>query len=150
MWGGLISLLLVELGCNKEHKKQAMSDVQVWLMGWGMTWQVFDSITYYRLQESSPHTEYNCSVLAGHCQVPEHAQGSYLWNQLRLWHMRLHGQLRDAAGAGCVSPDFLSILSPLFLLVIYSSASCPLDSCEAFCNSGCQETVYCLLTELSG
>jgi hypothetical protein len=64
--------------------------------------------------------------------------------------MRLHGQLRDAAGAGCVSPDFLSILSPLFFLVIYSSASCPLDSCEAFRNSGCQETVYCLLTELSG
>lgn len=49
-----------------------------------------------------------------------------------------------------VSPDFLSILSPLFLLVIYSSGSCPLDSCEAFRNSGCQETVYCLLTELSG
>lgn len=48
------------------------------------SWQVLDSLTYNRLPTSYALFQHNCSGCACCCQVPQHAQGSNLWNQLRM------------------------------------------------------------------
>ncbi len=93
------------------------------LTGCGVGLQVPCSITYYRLQESSIDTEYYCCFLAGHCQVPKHAQGSPLWNQLRLWHLMLHIQLGNSAAWCKFSPGMcLPLLFFPFPIYIASMA----------------------------
>jgi hypothetical protein len=119
-----LELVVVGLGCKMMYlnRQNFGFSLDFDLTGRGVGLQVPCSITYYRLQESSIDTEYYCCFVAGHCQVPKHAQGSHLWNQFRLWHMRLHDQLGDSAAWCSVSLGICAFCLLCSLPIISSPA----------------------------
>jgi len=54
------------------------------VVGFVMYWQVSDSVTYDRLQESNSVLKHDCGLLVGDRQVSQYAQSAYFWYKLRL------------------------------------------------------------------
>lgn len=79
-----------------------------WRCGICGVWQVSDSVTYNRLQESKSFLKHDSGVLVGDRQVSEYAQSAYFWYKLRLRHMIItvwHIQLLGCAS--CTQDLFL-------------------------------------------